>query len=252
MRRMKKVEKQQERSTNVEISEDGQFATRKSPTMKFDRAWVEIDKPFQVSKEDGSVSFEVMITRFQKGWSGNLKMRLVEDCEKVCDEELEVNNEPVIGGVDLEEGTRVRFVRKSNGESVYLFNGEEVGKVEWQKPSGKQTAAPTKALFGMVHVYAKTSGIRLIEPMNWSTETHQMFPKEFKKIVISMLMCHRRQDGNLVSSLSKFVLMDVFSILGGLYCVLPPLPKQLVSSSSTSTSSKTDEHKKEEDFDGLF
>lgn len=202
-------------SKNSVISEDGQTASRDSPSTSYHNSAVTLNRPIPVI--NGRAYFEVLINEPWMGtWSGSLKIKFFDQIGGISEDLLENGSDPTCGDAKILPGMLigVLFDKKQN-KMQYFRNGEP-----FDRPFDPRLPLHSDHLWPVVYLYARTVSVSLVQPPEWSTETHRDFPQEFKMIVKTLLLCHRRQDGNLVSNLPKFVLLDeIFPFLGDLYAV---------------------------------
>lgn len=201
------------RGERAVISPDGQRARRTEPVRYYDCATVCVEPAFD--PRVGPCYFEVAILEHGASWSGSVKLRFTEtdpqQISKVAGPD-EPTNDTRHPGVDFVVGTRIGLLLEA-GRSVYFVNGKRLAVVEFLPDVPMDVP-----LHGIVDVYAKCIEVMLVQPLAWSEKVHAQFPAEFRSIAKTLLLCHRRQEPpNLVSTLPKFVLLDIISLLGDHY-----------------------------------
>lgn len=199
------------------ISDDGKNAFRNNCEQCYNLATVVLSKPFAPTER---LQVNLFVRKICSKWAGNVCVRFVKDPKLVKDLPLTASSDPTS---DVGVGDLVTYHQdRTTGVCSYFVNGKCVGDVKWG--SGMPDDPSQGPVFAVIDMYGCCGAIELCEPLVWSTETHLQFPPEFRAAVKTLLLCHRRQDGNLISTLPKFVLLDLFGILGDLHETYP-LPK---------------------------
>jgi hypothetical protein len=213
----------------AQVSEDGQEATRREPELNYNLAAVRVEPPVPTDR----AYFEVLITGFTAKWSGSLKLRFCADEEaamkRLKEDDIDCGQDPTTGAVPVTVGMRIGLYRDpESGDCLYFRDGEQFG--QWIDGKASTTA---RWLIPIVNLYARTTAVRFVHThIEWSPETHREFPVAFRRVVKTLLLCHRRQgvDGNLLATLPKFVLLDIIVMLGDTTNAvrMPPIPARRI------------------------
>eukprot|EP00727_Mastigamoeba_balamuthi_P008752 m51a1_g45 hypothetical protein (250) ;mRNA; f:157585-158408 len=196
------------RTSNVEISEDGLTASRKSG---WNGAVVRTSRPLPTPY------FEVEITERRTEWSGSLKLRLLPTAEEACPSAIADESGFVYNHLrnNTEVGDRVGVLLSRRNEMVVFHNGKAIGvtatRVGCREP-----------LWGYAEIYASTgkcflgrgsgsecttdsgraASLRLTErewPFDtgdqWSPAIHMAFPAATRRAVEALHVLQRRDEG---------------------------------------------------------
>jgi hypothetical protein len=209
MRRRRLVRVPSAAGERVVIKKDGQAAERGQAGDHYNGGTVMLDRPFGL---DEALRVGFVVTGVRPKWAGNVCVRFVREPAAVKDLPLTARYDPTH---ELALGDRIECHMNRTGTITYYRNGALLGHTVFDKKHPNEPA--DVLLYCVIDLYAQTAAIELAEPVLWSPQTHSAFPPQFRAIVCAILLCHRRQDGNLMSTLPKFVLFDVFVALGELY-----------------------------------
>jgi hypothetical protein len=207
-------------SKNTEITEDGKGAERRDAMEVFNNAFVGIDVPYELDQ----CYYEVCVTKaIEDKWAGSIRMYFVPDLANIAGGDL-VASGTTCGRPQIPTGARIGLLFSPRlGTCCYFKDGQPFGApFSYLSIVNRSKPEHPRRLYGVFEIYGRCAAVRLLHThATWSPETHAEFPLEFRRTVRVLLLCHRRQDGgsgeNLIASLPKFVLFDIFVLLADLY-----------------------------------
>lgn len=195
------------------VSDDGLRVARETSESHYNCGTAVVERQFPPH----CCHYEVLVTKVSKGaWSGAVSLRFydkIDHIQRICAEDEPIHQ--LKSGVHV--GDRVAAMLDDQGRTVSFLNGRNIGIAR-----GLPVMPTNVPLWGVVDVYGSTEEVELAVSPTWSTETHHKFPQQFRRMIFELLLIHRRE-GNLLSTLPKWVLLDIFWILASIE--VPPFTR---------------------------